>query len=145
MHEEHYEYRLGGHFDRVAHVFAFDFFNTLDKHEDIRELARKFFREGHEVHIISAVSPGLPIDNDDAYTAMLEMLKVPFTKIHRVDHRPDLKVDVLLTINARAFWDDLSENVEAARESGISTCHVGVDAHSVTKRTTTIHTLWSIE
>lgn len=107
-------------------VYAFDFFNTLDQphNEDIRMLARRLFAEGHEVHIVSAISPGLPLDNDEAYAQMLKALDVPFTRIHRVDHNPALKVEVLKKIQAVAFYDDLLENVLAARAAGFFTFHV---------------------
>lgn len=108
-------------------IFAFDFFNTLDTHEDVRQVARSLFAKGHEVHIVSAISPGLPLDSVAAYSAMLGELKVPFTKVWRVDHVPQLKIDVLTTIRADGFWDDVKENVDLARKNRIMTCHVGVD------------------
>jgi len=109
-------------------VYAFDFFNTLDGsdpelHVKVRGLARTLFALRSEVHIVSAISPGLPMD----YEGMLKELYVPFTQIHRVDHDPVLKVEVLRKIKAVGFWDDLLANVEAARAAGISACHVGVD------------------
>lgn len=109
-------------------VLAFDFFNTLDTHEDVRVIARELHARGDQIHIVSAISPGLPMDNDDAYAGMLKRLKVPFTAIHRVDHKPELKLEVLKRIGAYGFWDDVKENVELARANSILTCHVGVDA-----------------
>ncbi len=113
-------------------VFAFDFFGTLETHETVRALARGFAHHGHDVHIVTAVSPGLPIDNDEWYAAVLVQLGVPFKKIWRVDHKPELKVAVLERIGAVAFWDDVKENVDAARRAGFSVCHVGVDDPTVT-------------
>src|SRR5258707_10929981 len=96
-------------------VLAFDFFNTLDAHEDVRQLARTAHARGHEVHVVSAISPGLPFD----YASALAALDVPVTAVHRVDHDPALKVAVLREIRAYAFWDDLAANVDAARRAGI--------------------------
>jgi hypothetical protein len=105
--------------------FAFDFFGTLDTHEDVRDAARMVFRCGHEVHIVSSISPGLPMDNDESYAGMLRRLNVPFTKIWRVDHNPQLKVAALREIGeVEAFWDDVLENVEAARAAGFKAYHV---------------------
>jgi hypothetical protein len=108
-------------------AFAFDFFGTLDTHEDVRRIARWLHGLGHEVHVVSAISPGLPMDNDEAYAEALGALGVPFTKIWRVDHDPALKTAVLRQIAARAFWDDVEDYVTAARAVGISTCWVGKD------------------
>ena len=118
-------------------VFAFDFFGTLTDHENVRQFARDCFARGHEVHIVSSISPGLPLDSDEAYAEMLGDLKVPFTKVHRVDHNPALKLEVLKRIGAIAFWDDVKANVDLARAHGISSCHVGVDQYDVT---TSLHT-----
>ncbi len=104
-------------------AYAFDFFNTLDTYAGVREIARALFSKGQEVHVVSAISPGLPMD----YEGMLKSLDVPFTAIHRVDHDPKLKVEVLLRIEARGFWDDLFANVDAARRAGIPSCQVGVE------------------
>jgi len=108
-------------------VFAFDFWNTVDTPEraDVRELIRALFVQGHEIHIVSAISPGLPLDNDESYTKMLNDLAVPFTAIHRVDHSPALKVEVLLRIKADGFWDDLFDNYYAALCAGVPSCYVG--------------------
>jgi hypothetical protein len=126
--------------------FAFDFFGTLDAHEDVRELARGFFAAGHQVHIVSSISPGLPMDSDEAYALMLKNLSVPFTKIWRVDHNPELKVAVLKEIHATAFWDDVKENVAAARAAGFSTCHVGVDPNPhITQHVEFIRKAWQLE
>lgn len=105
-------------------VYAFDFFNTLDTHEWVRALARALYWSGHEVHVVSSISPGLPMDNDAAYRAALWNIKVPFTAIHRVGHDPALKVGVLRKIGADEFWDDVQANVDAASA-------IGVKAHLV--------------
>ena len=111
--------------------FAFDFFNTLYGKqpyiEEVRQLARDIHAKGHEIHIVSAISPGLPCP----YEALLAEMNVPWTKIHRVDHLAELKVAVLIEIQAAGFWDDLDENVEAAILAGIPSCQVGV--HPVTE------------
>lgn len=110
--------------------FAFDMFGTLTDHEAVRAIAREVHAKGHEVHIVSAISPGVPWDNDEWYTSALAGLRVPFTKIHRCDHDDNghLKVEILRAIgNVAGFWDDLQSNVLAARVAGIPTCHVGVD------------------
>lgn len=104
-------------------VFAFDFFNTLDAHPKVRAVARFLAAQGHDIHVVSAISPGLPCD----YAGMLKALDVPHMAIHRVDHKPELKVEVLKTIGAQGFWDDVLENVQAARAVGFKTCHVGVE------------------
>lgn len=124
--------------------FAFDFFGTLETHEPVRELARKLYAQGHEIHIVSSISPGLPMDSDDAYASVLEGLRVPFTKIWRVDHNPELKVAVLRQLNANAFWDDVAANVDAARRAGFSTCHVGFDPPHVTHRFTAVYLTWGL-
>lgn len=105
--------------------YAFDFFDTLTHHEPIRELARRLFAEGHDIHIVSSVSPGLPIDNDGWYAAALDQLQVPFTKVHRVDHGPELKVKTLRLIKADGFWDNDARNIAAALEAGFPSCLVG--------------------
>lgn len=127
-------------------VFAFDFFNTLDTpaREDVRGLVRKLHALGHEIHIVSAISPGLPMDNDEAYAKVLGELNVPFTKVWRVDHKPELKVAVLLNIRATAYWDDVLDYVNAARVAGISTCHVGKDPHNVTTRVYVETLVWGL-
>jgi hypothetical protein len=99
-------------------VYAFDFWVTLTERVAIRELARKAFRSGHEVHIVSAISPGLPLDNDQAYAKMLDDMGVRFTAIHRVDHVAEQKVAVLREIKADCFWDDTPAYIDAAREAG---------------------------
>ena len=99
-------------------VYAFDFWNTLTSHGELRDLARQFYKNGHEVHIVSAISPGLTLDNDSSYEMMLNALDVPFTEIHRVDHKAELKVEVLQRIKADEFWDDTEEYVQAARKAG---------------------------
>jgi predicted ABC-type sugar transport system permease subunit len=110
-------------------VFAFDFFGTLDTNESVRDLARASFKLGHEVHIVSAISPEIPFD----YFGALIAMGVPYTAVHRVDHVPALKVEVLKRIRADGFWDDVKENVDAARQAGFFTCHVGVDNPAVTE------------
>jgi len=107
----------------MALKFAFDFFNTLDTHEEVRAVARQLHAWGHEIHIVSAISPGLPYNYDLA----LDSLSIPFTQVHRVDHSPALKVAVLKELQVRGFWDDLPENVNAAREAGFACCLVGVE------------------
>ncbi len=104
---------------------------TLTEHPEVCELAARLYREGNEIHIVSAISPGLPLDNDEAYGSMLQQLLVPFTKIHRVDHVPAQKVEVLKRIKADGFWDDTESYVMAARDAGIKSCHVGVDKPEV--------------
>lgn len=110
-------------------VYAFDFWGTLqgDKevNETVRELARQLHNLGQEVHIVSAISPGLPLDSDEAYAKMLGELRVHFTKVHRVDHVPALKVEVLKRIGAARFWDDVPDYVNAARAAGIDAVLVG--------------------
>jgi len=101
-------------------VYAFDFFNCLETCAWIRREARAYYNEGHEVHIVSAISPGLPLDSDEAYANMLENINVPYTKIWRVDHDPNLKVEVLRRIKADMFFDDDIENVLAAQAAGFS-------------------------
>jgi hypothetical protein len=100
-------------------VYAFDFWVTLTDRPKIRALARKYFKRGHEVHIVSAISPGLPLDNDESYAQMMHVMKVPYTEIHRTDHVAAQKVEVLLKIKADCFWDDTPAYVEAARAAGI--------------------------
>jgi hypothetical protein len=117
-------------------VYAFDFWNTLYPMNDaarrqcamMQGLVSALHDSGNEIHIVSAISPGLPLDNDEAYARMLGEINVPFTKIHRVDHVPALKVEVLKRIGAGGFWDDSEVNVIAAREAGIPSNHVGIDA-----------------
>ncbi len=99
-------------------IYAFDFWITLTNSEPTRELARKLYFEGHEVHIVSAISPGLPLDNDEVYSSMLAQLNVPYTAIHRTDHVPEQKVAVLRAINADEFWDDDPQYVDAATAAG---------------------------
>lgn len=128
--------------------FAFDFFGTLfpsreqewDRCEQLCKLTRVLARVG-EIHIVSAVSPGLPMDRDEAYAELLQKLDVPFTKIWRVDHKPELKVAALKQLRVGemlpgipAFWDDVEANVAAARAEGFSTCWVGHDPFNVTTR-----------
>jgi hypothetical protein len=100
-------------------IYAFDFWVTLTHSAPTRELARRLYVEGNEIHIVSAISPGLPLDNDAAYATMLEQLQVPFTAIHRVDHVAEQKVEVLKKIHAVEFWDDMPNYVEAATAAGV--------------------------
>jgi len=106
-------------------VYAFDFWNTLTNHGELRDLARQYYKDGHEVHIVSAISPGLPMDSDHYYELMLQAIKVPFTAIHRVDHKAELKIEVLHSIQADEFWDDTEEYVQAARNAGFLSHLVG--------------------
>lgn len=103
---------------RRKKVLAFDFWVTLTERPKIRAIARRAFRAGHEVHIVSAISPGLPLDNDAAYAMMLANLGVPFTAIHRTDHVAAEKVRVLRNIRCDEFWDDDTKYLEAARDAG---------------------------
>jgi hypothetical protein len=112
-------------------VYAFDFWVTLTDHAEVRELSRRLYAAGHLIHVVSAISPGLPLDSDFAYRAMLEKLDVPCSAIHRVDHVAAQKVRVLRAIKADGFWDDSPEYVLAARQAGIPTCHVGLEACEV--------------
>jgi FMN phosphatase YigB (HAD superfamily) len=98
-------------------IYAFDFFGTLDTSEAVRELARQLYRDGNEIHVISALAPVLRFD----YREALRLLKVPVHKIHRVGvlNTPAQKVKVLKQIEAAGFWDNSPENVEAARRAGI--------------------------
>ena len=99
-------------------VYAFDFWVTLTEHAELRALVRKLYRRGHKIHIVSAISPGLPLDSDDAYAGMLLNMGVPYHVIHRVDHVPEQKVKVLDRIQADEFWDDDPQYVDAARQAG---------------------------
>ncbi len=105
--------------------WGFDFFGTLThpNAEPIRALARELFAQGDEIHIVSAISPGLPMD----YAGMLKELNVPFTAVHRCDHVPAEKVAILKALKCAGFWDDTKENVNAARMAGIPSNLAGVD------------------
>lgn len=105
----------------ISHrVYAFDFWGTLTDHPEIRQIARDYYSRGHEVHIVSAISPGLDMDSDHAYTQILDQIGVPFTAIHRTDHVPAQKVAVLKKIKADCFWDDTPAYVKAAAEAGFT-------------------------
>jgi len=112
-------------FRRRRRRYAFDFWVTLTDHPEIRSLVRKLYSQGHEIHIVSAISPGLPLDNDEAYARLLQRLNVPFTKIWRTDHVPEQKVEVLCSIKADGFWDDDPAYISAARRAGFKTTLVG--------------------
>ena len=112
-------------FWRKPKRYAFDFWVTLTDHSEIRDLARKLYRRGHEIHIVSAISPGLPLDSDAAYEMMLDQLGVPFTKIWRTDHIPEQKVAVLRQVQPANFWDDDPKYVQAARDAGFKATLVG--------------------
>lgn len=113
--------RLARHLNLIPHrVYAFDFWGTLTDHPKIRDLARDYYSRGHEVHIVSAISPGLDLDSDSAYAQLLDEIGVPFTAIHRTDHIPSQKVAVLQKIKADCFWDDTLMYVKAAAEAGFT-------------------------
>jgi FMN phosphatase YigB (HAD superfamily) len=104
---------------RTSKVYAFDYWGTITDHEDIRVLICELYSRGHQIHIVSAISPGLPTANWEAYERMLTHSQhVPFTAIHLVDHNPEQKVQVLQNIQANCFWDDTPANVAAARRAG---------------------------
>lgn len=114
-------------------VLAFDFFVTLTDHPEIRSLALSRGLAGDSIHIVSAISPGLPLDNDKFYLGKLKewgFLGIDVV-VHRVDHVAAEKVRVLREIGANAFWDDTLEYVTAARDVGIPSCHVGKEPPSV--------------
>lgn len=109
-------------------IYAFDFGNVLSNRPRLCVFANALMDAGHEVHVVTA-NPDLSVD----MPACLRAVGVRYTSVRLCldDFDPSAvarrKQEILRELHADVFFDDVEQNVDAAKAIGVRAILVGPD------------------